>query len=106
MKTLSNNDTWILRTLIKLNDYLKAEHENFYDDMIALRFHINKMTYLNRKTGLRDIYVLLRSVSQEYQKGAESFSEFMVTSELNKTVKKLMRNYKPEIAEASKDSAA
>ena len=102
MKTLSNNDIWILRTLIKLNDYIKAEHQNFYDEFIALRTHINQMTYRNKSTNLRDVYTLLRKIAIEYKSGAEQFAEYYNKQKVNKRVDKLMQVYAAEIVEVTK----
>lgn len=98
MRNLSTNDTWILRTLAKLDCYIKAEHQNFYDEFIALRTHINKMTFINRKTELRDVYFLLREVAVTYKEGVEQFSTYFETKKVNYRVAALMKKYQSELA--------
>lgn len=79
MKTnFSQNDIWILRTLLKLKKFTEESQSDLFEDAVKLMSHINTMTWRNRATDLRDVYQLLRDTATAYRAGKETFLTFWV----------------------------
>lgn len=102
MKTLSSNDTWILRTLVKLNDFLSKKTATPFEEFARLNEHIRQMTYRNRATNLRDVYEDLRQITITYFKGSDEFLKLLSNKKFKAEIKRLMNEYALEITEVSK----
>lgn len=102
MKTLSNNDTWILRTFIKVNEFLSNKTETAFEDYGRLNEHVRQMTYKNRATDLRDVYEDLRQITITYFKGSDEFLKMLNNKKFKAEIKRLNTEYAAEIAAVSK----